>query len=90
MGGSGGPTFSEKWNREIAAREAAVKAEATQRVTSVPEEAKAPNMSDQAIRDAILAERNRSLTGNSRRQAFAVGNPNVVTASGLKKRMVPM
>jgi hypothetical protein len=32
-----------------------------------------PTLSDQAVRDAILAERARLLTGNSRKQAFRVG-----------------
>jgi hypothetical protein len=31
----------------------------------------APSVSDQAIRDAILAERNKVLTGTSRRAAYA-------------------
>jgi hypothetical protein len=39
----------------------------------MPAEARTPTLSDQAIRDAILAERARLLTGNSRRQAFIVG-----------------
>jgi len=31
-----------------------------------------PSLSDEAIRNAILAERSRALAGNSRKQAFAV------------------
>lgn len=38
-----------------------------------PAETRAPSLTDQAIRDAILAERSRLLSGNSRRQAFRVG-----------------
>jgi hypothetical protein len=41
-----------------------------------PAETQTPSLSDQAIQDAILAERNRALAGNSRKQAFSVGNPN--------------
>lgn len=35
-------------------------------------EMQAPSLSDEAIRNAILSERNRALAGNSRKQAFAV------------------
>jgi len=31
-----------------------------------------PDLSDETIRNAILAERSRALTGNSRKRAFAV------------------
>lgn len=38
-----------------------------------PAETRAPSLSEQAIQDAILAERARMLTGNSRRRAFVAG-----------------
>jgi hypothetical protein len=54
---------SERARRRLEEREA----------LRMPAEARTPTLSDQAIRDAILAERARLLTGNSRRQAFIVG-----------------
>jgi hypothetical protein len=64
MGGSGkGPGPLKWWAGLQQSRNEAI---------SPPKELQTPSMSDEAIRNAILSERSRALTGNSRKAAFAV------------------
>lgn len=61
--GSPGNYLHWEYKRKIAAEDEKLKPTAAMQT---------PSLSDKAIQDAILAERNRSLAGQSRTAAFAV------------------
>jgi hypothetical protein len=72
--GSQGVAFLKKFDRGYASRVESGLAREREGLEP-PVSTAVPTLSDQAIRDAILAERQRLLSGTSRRRAFMVGTP---------------
>ena len=75
MGGVGGLFKSAVAGRnkgQAISGEALMERATSERGVTPPDDTRIPSMSDEQIRNAILAERSRLLAGNSRKAAFAV------------------